>query len=239
MMMKKALLIHYLSVILLTASCLHRSSHMTPDATPIETLTEQDFMKGTMIEAAKAGDLATIKQIMSEHKEADGYNMDVVMEEDKNGRTPLYWATSRGHKEIVKYLIEEGEANEEKTYGKNFTSPLTLACVKGHVELVDYLVNDLEDVNVLINDKKLATPLHWAAMSGNMEIVEILVKKLKRLGVNKEYIIDKYGDTPAHYAAMKGHRSVVEYLVEQGICDPEAKDVANYTPKDYYKDDSK
>ena len=54
------------------------------------------------------------------------------------GETPLHYASSFDHIDIVKYLVEECKAdlNIENEDGK---TPLHLASEKGHLDIVKYL----------------------------------------------------------------------------------------------------
>jgi ankyrin repeat protein len=60
-----------------------------------------------------------------------------VDSKDKNGLTPLSWATGRGHEAVVKLLLETGkvEVNSKDDLGQ----PLSWAAKRGHQAVVKLL----------------------------------------------------------------------------------------------------
>lgn len=83
---------------------------------------------------------------------------------DKDGNSPLYWAASNGHFNIVKYLGDKGaNLNLQSmvpfpTYwltllnsmhlDKDDNGPLCWAASKGHFDIVKYLGNKGADLNL-------------------------------------------------------------------------------------------
>jgi len=58
----------------------------------------------------------------------------------KNSNTILMFAADRGHLNVVKWLVTEGNANVEVS--KNGTTALMLAAAKGHLNVVEWLVTE-------------------------------------------------------------------------------------------------
>jgi len=75
--------------------------------------------------------------------------------QDEKGRTPLYWAASEGHVDVVRLLLERGvDPNTQDEFGD---TPLHEAAYKGRVDVVELLLVRGADPNVKDGDGK--TPL--------------------------------------------------------------------------------
>ncbi|MFC1781686.1 ankyrin repeat domain-containing protein, partial [Planctomycetota bacterium] len=97
-------------------------------------------------EAAEAGDIEQIKQLISEGAEIDL--------RDNRGNTPLYNAAANGRLEVAELLIENGA-------DVNAGTPLQAACESGNKELAELLIDKGADVNA-----KNIFPLHGAVGVG-------------------------------------------------------------------------
>ncbi|KAI9434232.1 ankyrin repeat-containing domain protein [Lactarius indigo] len=73
----------------------------------------------------------------------------------QDSRTPLHWAASGGHLDVIAYLLANG-AGVDKTDDNGWTA-LHIAVSSGHEEVVRELVGAAADVNKK-NDKGI-TPL--------------------------------------------------------------------------------
>uniref|UniRef100_A0A1I7T1X7 ANK_REP_REGION domain-containing protein n=1 Tax=Caenorhabditis tropicalis TaxID=1561998 RepID=A0A1I7T1X7_9PELO len=155
------------------------------------------------------------------------------------GTPPLWAAAAAGHLDIVKILVEKGNADVNQATNTQST-PLRGACYDGHLEIVKYLIekgadpkipnrhghtclmiaayrNKLDVVKFLlttgidVNDRteRGNTALHDAAESGNVEVVKILLEK--QAGMFK----DKQGVDPLMCAALSGYKNVVEILANE------------------------
>lgn len=168
---------------------------------------------GEIHDAAEQGDLASVKQLVSE-------NRDLISEQDDAGSTPLHVAATNGHKKIVKYLLKKGA---EIDAGDNeHSTPLHVAAQSGHLNVVEYLVAKGADLH--FQDDNGASTLHWAAYNGHIEVADFLLKKGADLEARKTG-----GSTPMHGAAYYGHPEMVKFLVKNGA-NIEAKNNAGYTP---------
>ena len=106
-------------------------------------------------------------------KQCDGININI---EDESLRTPLIYASSLGHLEIVKLLLEE-EGINLNTVNQNGLTPLMFASDMGHVEIVRLLLGQEGiDINVKGGSlfwKSQRTALHYALDKGHLEVVEL------------------------------------------------------------------
>ncbi|KAH8977483.1 prosome, macropain 26S subunit, non-ATPase, 10, isoform CRA_c [Lactarius hatsudake] len=98
--------------------------------------------------AAQNNQLSLLRSLVSE----DATSVNAV---DTDSRTPLHWAASGGHLDVVAYLLANG-AGVDKTDDSGWTA-LHIAASSGHEEVVRELVGAGADVNRK-NDKGI-TPL--------------------------------------------------------------------------------
>ena len=75
---------------------------------------------------------------------------------DKNGRTPLHWASCKGHESVVQLLLDKGATvDAANKYGN---TPLLVASGYGHKSVVQLLLDKGTKVDAV--DKDGRTPLH-------------------------------------------------------------------------------
>jgi ankyrin repeat protein len=126
---------------------------------------------------------------------------------DDFGSMPLSWASSNGHVEVVRLLLESG-ADIESPNRVGWT-PLNAASYKGHFEVVSLLIENGADITIPSNDSW--TPLNLASFNGHTGIVKLLLEQ----GANFE-IPNDGGWTPANTACQHGYIEVVNLLLEYG-----------------------
>ncbi|XP_058693363.1 poly [ADP-ribose] polymerase tankyrase-1 isoform X2 [Poecile atricapillus] len=131
------------------------------ESTPVRT-SDVDYR---LLEASKAGDLETVKQLCSPQN---------VNCRDLEGRhsTPLHFAAGYNRVSVVEYLLHHGADVHAKDKGG--LVPLHNACSYGHYEVAELLVRHGASVNVA--DLWKFTPLHEAAAKGKYEICKLLLK---------------------------------------------------------------
>ncbi|KAG8593826.1 hypothetical protein GDO81_000961 [Engystomops pustulosus] len=131
------------------------------ESTPART-SDVDYR---LLEASKAGDLDTVKQLCSPQN---------VNCRDLEGRhsTPLHFAAGYNRVSVVEYLLHHGADVHAKDKGG--LVPLHNACSYGHYEVAELLVRHGASVNVA--DLWKFTPLHEAAAKGKYEICKLLLK---------------------------------------------------------------
>ncbi|XVF40773.1 hypothetical protein PTKIN_Ptkin01aG0142600 [Pterospermum kingtungense] len=147
---------------------------------------------------------------------------------DKEGRTPLHLAASRGNIECAKMLVESGvDKNAQSNDGR---TALYRAAANGNRRMVEMLIK--MDSDPRICDDRGRSALDVARDKGHEDLVEIMergwevlmaarcgdVRRLQSVlrkggAVNFQ---DQYGVTPLHAAAIKGYKDVILVLVEFG-----------------------
>ena len=130
-----------------------------------------------------------------------------IDEKGSDGATPLIWAASQGHTDVVKILLNKG-ANPliEDDHGK---TALVHALLKNHLQSAQLLYKGGADLNI---------NLLYAAKRGFPEMVSYLLKQ----GADHSWITEKQ-ETPLILASLAKNHKCAEILLKQGA-DPDWTD---------------
>ncbi|KAL0139532.1 ankyrin repeat-containing domain protein [Mucor lusitanicus] len=172
---------------------------------------------------------------------------------DKAGRTKIFSATTAGHLDKVKELVDCGaDVNFKDNAG---WTPLHEAALKGQYEIADYLIQQGAEVNV--RGFGLDTPLHDACNSNSPECVQLLVDagadvfalneaekrpidvctdatcqrivEIRMKQLDQLLARDNDGRSSLHRACLANKLEKVQSLIKQGA-DVHAKDNEDATP---------
>ncbi|MFW5827586.1 MAG: ankyrin repeat domain-containing protein [Alkalispirochaeta sp.] len=126
---------------------------------------------------------------------------------DYRDKTPLLMAAEQGHMEIVRYLVEEAEADVNATTpeSRGEVTPLRYAISNEDYEMVRYLVQNGADVNKA--NRAGWTPIMTAARTGNREIIGYLLDQGADLEARTED-----GTTPVRIASNNGWTDIVVWM---------------------------
>jgi ankyrin repeat protein/L-ascorbate metabolism protein UlaG (beta-lactamase superfamily) len=165
-------------------------------------------------DAALTGTLAKVKELVANDPALLNAANDV-------GRTPLFQAATRGHLELVAWLVKKGaDVNRRETSYR--LTPLHMAARGGHLEIVRLLLKNGADLQARENDNENA--LYYAALSNNLELVKYLVGK----GLKVKDGESSAGNTPLSIAVQNGNFAVASYFISRGA-DVLYKDKENQT----------
>ena len=135
-------------------------------------------------------------------------------------RTPLHYASNRGHTSIVKSLLDAGvDVNRQDQYGR---SPIQLAAMYGHVPTVRAILAYGADVNA--KDRWGKSPLNSAEIGGYYKIAVLLLQHGAIPTPD-----DSYLHAVLCAAAAYGYSEVVLKLIQAGA-EPQRKDEYGMTP---------
>lgn len=161
--------------------------------------------------AAAAGDLATVKHLLSW-----GINPDELGEYQTgvNRRTPLHWASVMGRRPVIAELIKSSaDVNAKDSFGR---TPLHWAARHNNSGALEELLTHGADP--LLLDNGGLTPLAFGVIGGLVDgkCVELFVQ----FGVDiNERILNEYEDTCLHLALRLGHRDLALALLKNGNAD--------------------
>lgn len=126
---------------------------------------------------------------------------------DKNGRTPLLFATGCRRDSVFDLLISKGA--DVNIGDKNGLYPILFAVQFGKESFVDALLDKKADVNVIGQDGN--SPLHKAVLQGNIEITQKLIMANADLNAK-----NKRGNTVLEIAKREKYDSIFSLLSLQG-----------------------
>ncbi|XP_026995835.2 poly [ADP-ribose] polymerase tankyrase-1 isoform X2 [Tachysurus fulvidraco] len=172
-----------------------------------------------LLEAAKAGDLDTVK----DHQTNSLFSSHLV---DQN-RTERLKKICSSSKEQYHQLCSAQNVNCRDLEGRHST-PLHFAAGYNRVAVVEYLLHHGADVHA--KDKGGLVPLHNACSYGHYEVAELLVRHGASVNV-----ADLWKFTPLHEAAAKGKYEICKLLLKHGA-DPTKKNRDGNTPLDMVKE---
>jgi uncharacterized protein len=166
--------------------------------------------------AARDGDLAEVERLV-------GHDPGLLNAKDGHSQTPLILASFRGHVGVVRWLLDNGAATDERS--TTGCTALWLACHGGHLPVARLLLERGADPAIAGDGN--TTPLIQASMRGHLEIVRLLLGHPSgRTTINH---CNTKGETALLWACFRGHGGVARALLESGA-DPTTASNNGSTP---------
>ncbi|TMW69721.1 hypothetical protein Poli38472_001877 [Pythium oligandrum] len=167
--------------------------------------------------AATNGDVADVKRVLETGVDVNAF--------DEDGMTALHLASSAGHVDVVRVLLDHGadlniasESDSMFTVVQEGETALHLACRDGHVSVVRELMSRGADPSTSTGGGESA--LHIAAREGRADVVHELLKHGvdPNLTAETSNLFDGLarGELALHVAALAGRGEVVKVLVANG-----------------------
>ena len=147
---------------------------------------------------------------------------------DSDGHTPLHYAASNNHLEVVRYFINEQHCDPMMTRNKDGNTPIHYACRYGHLNIAQYLIS-MAHCNPSCENNNGDTPIHYACRYGHLNIAQYLIS-VAHCNPSCE---NNDGDTPLHLACCHGYLKIIQYLISEAHCNPSCKNKDGDTPLHY------
>ena len=135
---------------------------------------ENNYSENALMMLALKGKLDLIKHMVD----------DLGAEPDKEGWTPLHYAATSGHLDVVEYLISK-EVDVDALNPSNST-PLMLASRYGHIKVVKFLLD--HDANLALHNTQNYTAIDFAYLNNQKEIGDGLRSRWKKL-YGEDYVL--------------------------------------------------
>ncbi|XP_046563438.1 E3 ubiquitin-protein ligase mib1-like isoform X3 [Haliotis rubra] len=158
--------------------------------------------------ASKAGDLETVKRILS------AGHVDINTGGWRS-RTPVMAAARRGHSDVVEFLV--GRGANVSLVDRDGNNVLHSACYGGDLETVKLIVS-LNVVDINSRGEYSTTPVMVAAYNGHSDVVELLV--CRRANVS---LVDGFGNNILHWACDGGDLETMKLIVSMNMVDINAR----------------
>jgi ankyrin repeat protein len=152
-------------------------------------------------ELAQKGDLEGVRALIEKDPE-------LIDAKDKDGRTPLHWASRGVHLELLKFLVDKGA--DVNAADNNQVVALHSLAVRNDAEAIEILT--AHGAHVDARDYGGKTALHYAAINDAPEAAALLLEK----GADIESR-ENYGRTPLILGAReRGGPHTIKVLLEAG-----------------------
>ncbi|KAH8717928.1 Vegetative incompatibility protein HET-E-1 [Beauveria bassiana] len=165
--------------------------------------------------AAYFGDISWARTLIHHYGSDRTSLTNLLSRKDNYGRTPLFWAATQGHKDMVELLLDHGARINSKDRSK--LTALHIAITGGHKDVVSVLL----DRSASIESKASYgdTPLIRAIQANSEEIIELLLEHGAR--------VDGLPSSPG-FPPLKGPMDPMEERVKQLLGLQEQLFVARY-----------
>jgi ankyrin repeat protein len=172
-------------------------------------------------DAAAAGDQAEVQRLVGE-------DPSLLNAQSQYARTPLMHAAREGRWKVVRWLVDQGAALDERTTAR--WTALYFATDRYHTRVVRLLLEQGADPTIA--DDGGHTPLIRASEIGHVPTVRCLLNNPRAATtINR---CAPGGRPPLWWACLKGCGGAVRALLEKGA-DPTIADNDGFTPMDIAK----
>ena len=165
------------------------------------------------VTAAHYGNVPVVKYFLQRFAGSFDINhtgtiISLTTQNQVEGATALWGASTRNHVEVVKMLLGAGaDVNKPTAIG---STPLRGAAFNGHCDTMNVLIEHGADLNYA--SVLAQSPLLISVMKGHIEATKLLLDK----GAQQD-MKNIYNHSIMHIAAAKGHTDILKMLLDRGI----------------------
>jgi ankyrin repeat protein len=153
-----------------------------------------------LVDAAKQGDLSTLRTLLKQHADVNTPTPD--------GMTALDWAVRSNDLDMARLLIDTGaDLNDANRYG---ITPISLAATNGSAAMIELLLKAGADPNAALPEGE--TVLMTASRTGDPAAIKTLLAHDARVNAKENTM----GETALMWAAAENHPEAVKALIEGG-----------------------
>ncbi len=187
-------------------------------------MSNQNTLNNALIESSKQGDFQQVRTLIEEGVSPNFSDIPSFL-----------WAYLEGHKNLVKYLLEQGGDVNKNTFNEGVI--LGFAASHDDVEFTKYLIAHGADVNHAM-PRCGKTPLHNAVEANQSVSVKLLiahgadVNRRAKTGPSDTGFGDFHGETPLHVAAARASVEIIQALLEHGA-DKTIRNFDEMSPYDF------
>ncbi|XP_071093620.1 26S proteasome non-ATPase regulatory subunit 10-like, partial [Haliotis cracherodii] len=168
----------------------------------------------TLLDACRAGDVDEVRNVVGQR--GVSLNCRGVCRD-----TPVIVAAEKGHREVVKLLVNDGaDVTLLNDVGNNI---LHVACRGSDVEMVKFLLS-LNMVDINSRGWRNRTPVLEAAVNGRRDVVELLMSEGADVSMG-----DDDGNSTLHLACVGGYVETVKFVLSQNVVDIDARNTLGQT----------
>ena len=174
-------------------------------------------------EACMNGDIAKVQDLIAT---SSNLKQDLI-QRDLDERTPLHWATSFSHTELITILLSHMQGIDLDTLvDEAGWTPVHIAASVGNLQILKQFVERVPRPDLDLQTKQGVTALHLAVGKRHMELVKYLLLD-EHVSTR---IRDSKGQIALHRAAAVGSLKLVELLCREGKSPVNWKDKKGWTP---------
>jgi len=163
--------------------------------------------------AVYAGDMDTVKSLLKE-------NSQLVNQQDRSGRTPLYYAVLGGHHEMADFLIEQGAV--VRTGDRNLRAPIHMAGFMDDIPMTELLLEN----GAVVDTRAIgaATPLIHSSLADRFNFSRFLIERGADINVQCNSLT-----TPLYFTVLNENLAFLNYMLDKGA-DLDTPDFLGRTP---------